>query len=172
MISLFSPFSSAKPWKTVFDPSRARKGNLESVSRKPSRVAILRVAPGTRPVFLPRARTSSLLAVLHLDICLRDAPDSHRITWCSRGRAPHSLGTGDTGNDAGPRACLRETFREEGGARKRAQVKLFTGMRNRLLYFLLHQTMVTPMQTTAIPTQRFRLMRSPRKALAPKAPAA
>ena len=167
MISLFSPFSSAKPWKTVFHPSRVRKGNLESVSRKASRVAMLRVAPGTQPVFLPRARTSSLLAVLHLDICLRDAPDSHRITWCSRGRAPHSLGTGDSGNDAGARACLRETFREEGGARKRAQVSV-----RRLRYFLLHQTMVTPMQTTAIPTQRFRLMRSPRKALAPKAPAA
>ena len=39
-------------------------------------------------------------------------------------------------------------------------------------YRRLHQTMVTPRQTTAMPIQRFALMRSPRKALAPKAPAA
>ena len=39
-------------------------------------------------------------------------------------------------------------------------------------YLRLHQTMVTPRQTTAIPIQRFAVMRSPRKALAPKAPAA
>jgi len=39
-------------------------------------------------------------------------------------------------------------------------------------YFLLHQTMVTPMHTTAMPIQRLRLIRSPRKAFAPKAPAA
>ncbi len=39
-------------------------------------------------------------------------------------------------------------------------------------YLRLHHTMVTPMQTTAMPSQRWRLMRSPRKILAPKAPAA
>jgi hypothetical protein len=39
-------------------------------------------------------------------------------------------------------------------------------------YALVHQTIVTPRQTMAIPIQRFRLMRSPRKSFAPKAPAA
>jgi hypothetical protein len=39
-------------------------------------------------------------------------------------------------------------------------------------YFLLHQTMVTPMHTTAIPIHLCRLMRSPRNAFAPNAPAA
>jgi hypothetical protein len=39
-------------------------------------------------------------------------------------------------------------------------------------YSLVHQTIVTPRQTMAIPIHRFRLMRSPRKAFAPRAPAA
>ena len=39
-------------------------------------------------------------------------------------------------------------------------------------YLPLHHTIVTPTHTTAMPSQRFRLMRSPRNALAPNAPAA
>jgi hypothetical protein len=71
-----------------------------------------------------------------------------------------------------PAGLVSATSRGVREAARRTSAELMNHELMSESYLLLHQTMLTPMQTTTIPIQRLRLMRSPKKVLAPNVPAA
>ncbi len=84
-------------------PFRAelRRGIFASVARKSACAADLRVAPGSRPVFLPRARTYGLLAFLQLAICFAGLTNFWGRSRLLRRKMRNQVGQHDPASDTG-----------------------------------------------------------------------
>jgi hypothetical protein len=98
------------------------RGIFESVTRKPSCVAILWVASGTEPVFLPRTGTSGLLAVLQLAVCLAGSANFRGRTRLLRRKIRYPFGEHGSASHSGARAWFCRTSTENYLGRKKAQM--------------------------------------------------
>jgi hypothetical protein len=105
-------------------PLRAKqdKGLCAPASRKSSCVAVLWVASGTQPVFLPCPGTCGLLAILHYLVRRSRAADFRGRASLVRMDIRVSLGAHDSASRSCTRACLCGNSPRYNHRRKRPQV--------------------------------------------------
>ncbi len=100
------------------------RGIFESVTRKPTCVAILWVSLGTQPLFLPRAGTPRLLAILQPALCLAGSGNFSGRTCFLRREIRFPLGEHGSASDIGSCARFWRTSPGNNLGRKKAQVTI------------------------------------------------